>query len=895
MLDKLWGSTSNTRFIVAIRDKCVKHIAVQSAEQAERAAQEVSRRGWDAYFAPAAFYGENRRQADAVDVGSMWVDLDCGPGKPYDGPKDALASLLQWCRTNSVPDPTHIVGSGNGLHCYWRLDAPVPHDVWKPVAVRFKQALRVGGVHADPARTADAASILRVPGTLNHKDPENPRPVKLLKDAPDVVRLDDFSAALPAVGPQRVVEPPRTDEWGVDIQNAPLPPGDAPTIMSKCQQMRYYREALGVVDEPFWRAALSVLKRCHNGDYYCHETSKGDPRYDQAETQAKADNTEGPATCQHFADVRPGGCQGCPFAGKVSSPVQVAVVVEQPAAAPPADEPWRVSRSGRYTVQSGGIWFQPPSAPDGEPEAPIQVADYPAWVVEVRERVKLHQEQTDGASALLEWVSIDGRTKRGMMPMTTLFDATRFRDWLAEAGLAVATWDFKAMKSFISKLTVDSLRQRGVVRYHEALGWYDENSAFVVGDRKVSVDGTEQALVQNNNPISRLTRPANGSLDAWTEAVNRLSKPSLFQHAFALLASFGSPLLELSGRQSAVLSLAGISAAGKTVSMRLGMSVWGNPELLVQGANSSIKAVERQLSLHRHVPMALDETTQYTAKQMAALVYMAANGTGDAKLRRDGSNRDIGQWRNLTYVTTNRAILDWSQQQITEAHRRRVLELFFSEPMQREDGLALYNAGNLHYGLACEPYMVAVLKLRDRIPHLIEKAERDIAKEYNLPDSQRFGLWTLAAAKVGGAIAQAAGLFTLPIDAIIHCAAMALHENANTTVRADEVAMDAITEWLSEHNDQINYWNAGRPGIPVREPVARVLHPNCIVVHRARLNEVLGEAGISPRACKAVFSAPIREGADKRTRLSPDAPPVWCYQFNPAELGFELDPPDDQV
>ena len=893
MLERLWGSTSNTRFIVAIRGKVVKHIAVTSAEQAERAAHEISRRGWDAYFAPAAFCGQYRRQADAVDVGSLWVDLDCGEGKAYDGPKEALAALLTWCRANNVPDPTHIVGSGYGLHCYWRLDAPVPHDVWKPVAVQLKRALRVGGVHADPARTADAASILRVPGTLNHKDPQAPRPVKLLKDAPDAVRLEDFANSLPAVGPQRVVEPARTDEWGVEVRHAPLPEGDAPVILSRCQQLRHYRDQKGVVEEPLWRAALSVLKRCKDGDYYCHETSRGDPRYNAAETQAKADNTEGPATCQHFADVRPGGCDGCPFAGKVTSPVQIAPAVEPAAAPSPDGEPWRVSRAGRYTIQSGGVWFAPPAAPDAEPEPPVHVADYPLWVVEVRERVKLHTEQTDGSASLLEWVSVDGRVKRGMLPMTVLFDATRLRDWLAEAGLAVATWDFKLMKNFISKLTVDSLRSRGVVRYHESLGWYEDNTSFVVGDRKVTGDGTEDALIQNSNPIARLSRPANGSLEGWTAAVNRMAKLSLHKHAFALLASLGSPLLELTGRQSAVLSLAGISAAGKTVSMRLGMSVWGNPDLLVQGAQSSIKAVERQLSLHRHVPMALDETTQYTAKQMASLVYMAANGTGDAKLRRDGSNRDVGAWRNLTYVTTNRAILDWSQQQITEAHRRRVLELFFTDPMDREDGLALYNAGNLHYGLACEPYMRAVIKLRDRIPAMVERAERDIAREYNLPDSQRFGLWTLAAAKVGGAIAQAAGLFKLPLDAIIHTAALALHENANTTVRADEVAMDAITEWLSEHNDHINYWGAGRPGIPVREPVARVLHPNCIVVHRARLNEVLGEAGVSPRACKAVFSEPVRAGADKRVRLSPDAPPVWCYQFNPTELGFELDPPDE--
>lgn len=890
MLTDLWepNHSSSTRFIIGIRNNIVKHLPVPSAKHGIAVAQELSRRGWDAYFAPAGFAGDRRRATDAIDVAALWVDLDCGPTKQYPDAKAALTDLIGWCRREGVAEPTHIISSGNGLHCYWLLDAGVPHDVWKPVAMRLKQSLRVAGVHADPTRTADAASILRVPGTQNLKDPDNPLEVKTLRASDQRIRLDDFAASLPHVGPQRVVHTPTDPEWET---RAPLPEGDAAVIGAQCKQMQHVKNQLGAVEEPYWRAALSVLKRCHRGDTLIHDWSRGDDRYDPQQTQAKADATEGPATCAHFDEVNPGGCAGCPWAGKVRSPIQIAVAAPEPA--PVADEPWRVSRVGRYTVQSGGVWFTPMAGPDAEPEPPVHVADYPIWVVEVRERVKLHHEQTDGALILLEWVSVDGRTKRGTMKQTELFEPARFRDWIAEAGLAIATWDWAKMKNYISQLTAQNLRTHGVVRYHEVLGWYDDNATFVVGDRQITQNDVKPALIQNRNPISKLTKPPRGSLEAWTDAVNKLADPRYHKHAFALFASLGSPLLGLADKQSAVLSLAGISAAGKTVSMRLGMSVWGNPEFLVQGANSSLKAVERQLTTNRHVPFGLDETTQYSHKQMASLVYMAANGMGDAKLHRDGTNRDVGSWQNVTYVTTNRAILDWSQTQITEAHRRRVLEFFFTAPMDREVGVALYNASSMHYGLACEPYVQAVMRVRDQIPALINQTEKDLTQSYWIPDAQRFGLWTIAAAKVGAAIAQAAGLFTLPINDIIATAVQALSDNASGTLESNVVAMDTINEWLSEHNRNICYWNQSGQGVPVFEPVARVMGKNLIAVHRARLNDVLGEAGISPRAAVGVFAPPVRVQKDRRVRLSPDAPGVWCYMFDPEKLGFEVEPPSE--
>ena len=93
-------------------------------------------------------------------------------------------------------------GSGSNCHAYWPLTEPLGRDEVERANRRLAHALG-----ADPA-SADAARILRVPGTLSHKhDP--PTPVEAIRldtdrrvDAVDVVgSLPDPPAPAPARAP----------------------------------------------------------------------------------------------------------------------------------------------------------------------------------------------------------------------------------------------------------------------------------------------------------------------------------------------------------------------------------------------------------------------------------------------------------------------------------------------------------------------------------------------------------------------------------------------------------------------------------------------------------------------------------------------------------------------
>ena len=95
-----------------------------------------------------------------------------------------LAELKKFCKAIRMPLPC-VVNSGRGIHAYWLLDRTISRAEWKPVAERLKALCDEHGFLGDPSRTADNASILRVPETFNFKE-DPPLPVEILAMAEEL-------------------------------------------------------------------------------------------------------------------------------------------------------------------------------------------------------------------------------------------------------------------------------------------------------------------------------------------------------------------------------------------------------------------------------------------------------------------------------------------------------------------------------------------------------------------------------------------------------------------------------------------------------------------------------------------------------------------------------------
>jgi len=150
--------------------------------------------GLNTYHSIAAFDAEtNSREAqNARKMCSFFIDVDSGPKKQYKTVSECEAAITKFLKSTKVPQPSIIVYSGNGYHCYWILNQILPIDEWLPIAKKLKELCLKSNLQIDKAPTADPARVLRTVGTRNLKEPLAPKLVRVVypENNDPVVRYD---------------------------------------------------------------------------------------------------------------------------------------------------------------------------------------------------------------------------------------------------------------------------------------------------------------------------------------------------------------------------------------------------------------------------------------------------------------------------------------------------------------------------------------------------------------------------------------------------------------------------------------------------------------------------------------------------------------------------------
>lgn len=137
-----------------------------------------------------------RGRGTAEDTAAMVafiLDLDVGK----EGCPETIEIAREALRKAFPLQPTMIIGSGHGMHCYWCLEKPITDlnvakgymghkdikGAWKEFIL---SAFDKQGYHLDRG-AFDLARILRLAGTVNYKDPEHPTPVVILEHDADLL------------------------------------------------------------------------------------------------------------------------------------------------------------------------------------------------------------------------------------------------------------------------------------------------------------------------------------------------------------------------------------------------------------------------------------------------------------------------------------------------------------------------------------------------------------------------------------------------------------------------------------------------------------------------------------------------------------------------------------
>ncbi len=150
------------------------------------------RQSHDVYVGVTPRRGNVGTKAGVTKTFALWADLDV---KGH----HTSTSRLEQLQELSCP-PSMLVWSGGGYHSYWFLTEPAQglEELARAESVMEKLA---EGLDGDAVY--DRSRILRVPGTLNHKQDE-PRPVKLVNHDPKqrytLDQLEEICESFPESG-----------------------------------------------------------------------------------------------------------------------------------------------------------------------------------------------------------------------------------------------------------------------------------------------------------------------------------------------------------------------------------------------------------------------------------------------------------------------------------------------------------------------------------------------------------------------------------------------------------------------------------------------------------------------------------------------------------------------
>lgn len=628
---------------------------------------------------PGAY--EKRTQANVSALKSLFLDIDVKPTQGhYHTQQEAAAALRSFCVKLGLPKP-FIVNSGGGLHVYWVLDEAIPREEWQPVAEKLKAACTAEKLLADHNVTADAARVLRPPGTSNFKE-DSPRPVAVAMEG-RIVALEDLAGPLTTyvadnnvpVAPTRrpaprAAAPSPLDALG-DNLGATNNPLDPDLLVLNCLNFaRQVANRGATASEPEWYVALGLARFCDPQLEVMLAVSDGHAGFDRQGMQTKADQwlNLGPPTCAKIAkasDENQSICEGCRLNGKIASPASRGRPLRE---APPLEETMTVNEVEvkvppppkpyvRATGYDGATYIALPKENDDGEKVYETICPYDLYPKRI-----LRQTMTDDTvEENTVWV-VDlprlGEVEL-KLPQALLSDTRKLHGVMLSRGAHMNANEAKRVTEFMTAYIRELSKVRDREKMYQRLGWHDNHRTFVTPTKVYMRDGTILPH-QSSGALRSLIRydmtPV-GDHGKWFNGMKEMyDGPLNWNYRLFGAATFGSMLLHMTGHKGVLFAASGDTGRGKTTLLQACASIFGDPALSLIGGGrygTTMNGMWMCLETLHSLPMFWDDTTERDPAEMRD--FMLHISTGQGKIRMKGSEHDgkQGSWETFVLSSAN--------------------------------------------------------------------------------------------------------------------------------------------------------------------------------------------------------------------------------------------------
>jgi hypothetical protein len=765
--------------VIGLKGKSPVQKLVQTREEVDKITAELLAEGRDAYFGCSKFEtGANRTKDNVLSIKAFWIDLDCGEAKAIvnektgrpDGYIDqatGLDELEKFRELIGLPKPI-LVNSGRGIHAYWPLESAVTRHEWEPVAARLNELCVIHKLYVD-ASVFEAARVLRIPGTLNFKD-KPPKPVEIISDGDDT-SYENFKNILGVKDSAFQVRPTQElSELAKSLAANTISKFSKIMMRSAkgegCNQLLYAYQNQESIPEPLWFSALSIAHRCADREKAIHKISDQHPDYDPLDTESKASHTEFAHSCATFEKHNAGGCEGCPWKGRIKSPITLgreivkaedteiteAKDIKAEHVIPPYPHPY-------FRGKNGGVYMMGEDEDDGEP---VCIYEHDLYVVK---RMKDPDDSIGVLILLRLHLPLDG-VREFTVPLSTIAVKEKLREILAINGVAGMPYQMKELANFVMKFVKETQYTRREEAMRTQFGWADKDSKFIIGNREITKDGTFHSPPSNQTRYFAESMTPRGTLEKWKEVFNLYGQAGLEPNAFAALSAFGAPLLKFTGHKGAIINLIHKdSGTGKSTSLYMCNSVYGHPDTLAAIAKDTFAAKMIQLGVMNNIPFTIDEITNMSPIDFSNLAYSMSQGRGAnrAKAASNELRTNTTTWQTISVASSNASFYEklGIQKSSPDGEMMRLLEYQIHPTDVIPTALAkqMFDIQlKENYGHAGDIYIANLLGNLEEAVNTMRTVQEKLDKELNLTNRERFWSAVVACNIAGGLIAKNLGL-----------------------------------------------------------------------------------------------------------------------------------------
>jgi hypothetical protein len=795
----------------------------------------------------------------------LWCDLDLAIKNPEKYPTlNEVTKLIQELKNLNI-EPSGIVDSGSGLHVYWLLDRPVECKEYQSSVKSWitfinSKLCEVTGRNIQIDQTGDMARVLRLPETINSNAGKYVRLVHLNSNLryrfEDLLALTTYRQGEERGTGKQAVKNRLLQAMGFIKTGVP---SYTSNMIRSCKQVENFFRLGGDVTEPIWYGMAGLLPYTEDGlEYFINLSSNVNHIKDSDRSESGAlakidqwkNSSDGPATCNHFYQIDPSHCKGCPHFKRVTSPIQlgyskpveVNIPVENIKSPSSKFEIEQESYVSEYVPPQPFIFDEKGSicttVEDSTGKSRVKVICHNRVIP--YKRIWSEQDNQEIIYFNIEtphdgWREID-------LPLASLQGSCPGLNKLMGSGALVVNNHSSLMGNYLIQCVKYLQELKKVNQSYSRIGWRsptpeetsrDQDDRFVLGDVTIYKSGEvkHESLTPDLKTSLKDIR-MRGDIDSWRAAIAIFARPGLEKHLICFLGSFAVPLFRATDYHGLMINLLSRqSGSFKSFTLRAITSVYGMPEEKLILSRDSEKSIYAKIAARCDLPVTYDEITNIDRDTLSNLTYAITQGRRGDRLNQDSTLKVNDQvWRTIMFCSSN-ASLDDMLVGRNLAERMRLLELPInvSEIVNFSDAEArsVMDVLNNNYGQAGVLWIKYVMDNRDQLFKECNLMISELMTLTRSKNDKRFWVSYIAFVLVAARHTRKIGLHSFNLESI-SATCRSILESSSTKIESDDIPLPMYAqEFLSTHLDStltVSYNSVNsKQGEVKREPRSEVL------------------------------------------------------------------------